>query len=124
MGKMTKAMKRMNKKMNVTTISKIVQEFEMENEKAEVTQELMDDAIGDAFGNEEDEEEEDAIVAQVLDEIGVSLTGDIASAPTAPVRSDPVETAKEHAPQAVAADAEDSAVNDLEARLNNLRRGN
>lgn len=130
MGKMTKAMKRMNKKMNAQTISKIVRQFEMENEKSDFTEEMMSDAIGDAFDDGETEEEEDAIVNQVLDEIGVSLTGNLAAAPSAPVHE-----AAQHAPAQPVAAAEggggggapaedDAAVDDLEARLNNLRRGN
>jgi len=125
MGKMTKAMKRMNKKMNANTINKIVMEFERENEKTEMTEEMMSDAIGEAFDDGETEEEEDKIVNQVLDEIGVSLSGELLSAPTSAVNEQPVANEK----QPVAALAEDgdqeddAAVSDLEARLNNLRRG-
>lgn len=124
MGKMTKSMKRMNKKMNVQTINKIVMEFERENEKTEMTEEMMGDAMDMAFETGETEEDEDAIVNQVLDEIGINLTGELQSAPNTNVKE----------PQAVAASSEpvaegggggdDAAVSDLEARLNNLRRGN
>mmetsp|Transcript_18585 Transcript_18585/g.30311 ORF Transcript_18585/g.30311 Transcript_18585/m.30311 type:complete len:223 (+) Transcript_18585:235-903(+) len=124
MGKMTKAMKRMNKKMNAQTINKIVREFEMENEKTEFTEEMMNDAIGDAFDDGETEAEEDAVVNQVLDEIGVNLNGDLQAAPSAPVQ-EPAPAVQQKQPQPVAAAAEeDAAVSDLEARLNNLRRGN
>jgi hypothetical protein len=55
---------------------------------------------------------EDAVIKQVLDEIGVSLTQSLGEAPmTAPV------TKKAAEPVALDAD-----VNDLEARLENLRR--
>ena len=37
MGKMTKSMKTMNKKMNVQSIAKLMREFEMENERTDMT---------------------------------------------------------------------------------------
>jgi len=120
MGKMTKSMKRMNKKMNIQTITKIVTEFERENEKTEMTEEMMSDVIGDAFDDGEAEEEEDRIVNQVLDEIGITLTDDLQAAPSGAVKE---SAAQEKAAEPVA-EADDAAVSDLEARLNNLRRGN
>ena len=123
MGKMTKAMKRMNKKMNATTINKIVREFEVENEKAQLTEEMMGDAISEAFDDGETEEEEEKIVQQVLDEIGVTMMGNVEKAPeTAIMTSAPV--AEKQAVAAGGGASEDAAVSDLEARLNNLRRGN
>ncbi|GBG31490.1 Charged multivesicular body protein 2a [Hondaea fermentalgiana] len=120
MGKMTKQMKRMNKKMNAASLSKMVREFEMENEKVGLTEEMMNDVMDDAF-DEGDEEEEDAIVNQVLDEIGVTMHDDLQSAPQQPVRE---SAGQEKQPAMVSAEAEeDAAVSDLEARLNNLRRG-
>lgn len=126
MGKMTKAMKTMNSKMNAQSINKIVLDFERENEKAEISREAMNDAMDTAFETADGEEDEDAIVHQVLDEIGVDLTGELQTAPTEKVKVNPV-AASEPVPEAaepIADDASDAAVNDLEARLNNLRRGN
>jgi charged multivesicular body protein 2A len=129
MGKMTKAMKRMNKQMNVNSINKIMMEFERENAKADMTQEMMGDALDDAMDDGEAEEEEEKIMAQVLDEIGVSMTGDLLAAPTQAPVSAAAET-ESAARQPAAAEAEgaggaeeDGAVDDLEARLNQLRRG-
>jgi len=120
MGKMTKQMKRMNKKMNASSLSKMVHEFEMENEKVGLTEEMMNDVMDDAF-DDADEEEEDAIVSQVLDEIGVRMHDDLQAAPQGAVNE---PAAQEKQPAMVSADAaEDAAVSDLEARLNNLRRG-
>eukprot|EP00803_Ostreobium_quekettii_P009453 evm.model.scf_5.11 EVM.evm.TU.scf_5.11 scf_5:137000-139719(+) len=67
----TKAMKVMNKKMNIPALQKIMREFEMQNEKMEMTSEMMGDAIDDVFEGEEEEEETDDLVNQVLDEIGI-----------------------------------------------------
>eukprot|EP00977_Amphora_coffeiformis_P001463 scaffold294_cov221-Amphora_coffeaeformis.AAC.19 len=97
-------------------------DFERENARTEMTQEVMGDAIDDALGDEEAEEEEDRIVGQVLDEIGVSFGEELPQAATG--MTDPVaETA---GPQKVAEPAGggggDSALSDLEARLNNLKR--
>ena len=43
----------------------------------------MNDAFDDILADSGDEEEEDAIVNQVLDEIGIEITGKIISAPSA-----------------------------------------
>lgn len=127
MGKMTKAMKRMNKKMNVQTINKLVMEFEREGQKQEMNAEMMEDAIDMAFEGDQTEEEEDAIVNQVLEEIGVNTMNEFQAAPTNSIKQ---ADANPVAAEPVAADGgggggeSDAAVSDLEARLNNLRRGN
>merc|ERR1712226_1693578 len=100
-----KAMKKMNKTMNMPQLQKIMMEFEKQSDTMDLKEEMMDDA----FGEEEDEEESEAIVNQVLDEIGISLGislgGELTSAPSAQV-----EVANESQ-----ADA------DLQARFENLR---
>jgi charged multivesicular body protein 2A len=48
-------------------------DFERESEMMDMKQEMMNDTIDDAMEGEDDEEETDAIVNQVLDEIGIGL---------------------------------------------------
>ena len=69
----TKAMRSMNKSVNLPEISKIMMEFEKESEMMDMKEEMMNDAIDDVMEDENDEAESDAIVNQVLDEIGISL---------------------------------------------------
>lgn len=109
----------MNKAVDVPAINKMMVEFEKENAKTEMMQEIMGDAIDDALGDDNAEEEEDQIVAQVLDEIGVSFGEEIPDAPMAATPA-PVEAAPGKV--ATAAGGDDPALTDLEARLNNLRR--
>lgn len=78
----TVAMTKMNKKMNMPQLNKIMQEFMKENEKSEITQEMMGDAIDDAMGNDENVEEEDRLVNQILDEIGIGNMGELNAAPS------------------------------------------
>ena len=106
------AMIRMNKQMNMPAMQRIMRQFAMESEKMEMTQEMMGDAMDDAMGDDEDEEETDAIVGQVLAEIGLDMAGNIEAAPTGVPQGQQVEAKPE----------EDSAVSELEARLDNLRR--
>ncbi|KAG8434174.1 hypothetical protein GDO86_012521, partial [Hymenochirus boettgeri] len=75
------------------------------------------DAIDDAMGDEDDEEESDAVVSQVLDELGLTLTDELSNLP-ATGGSLSVAGAKKGEPSAALADADA----DLEERLNNLRR--
>ena len=76
----------------------------------------MDDAIDDAMASDEDEDEEEAIVAQVMDELGIEISETLADAPSGSLISSNAEASTDRTP--VAADAD----SDLQARLNNLRR--
>merc|ERR1712032_374741 len=111
----TKAMMMMNKQMKLPEIQKIMQEFEKQSEIMDMKEEMMDDVMGD----EDDEEETDAIVTQVLDELGLQL-GDQLSGVNAPSVSIATGAAGGKVP--VAAGAEADADADLAARLENLRR--
>ncbi len=73
------------------------------------------------MGDDDEEEESDAIVAQVLDELGLQLNDQLSDTPIATGSLAPKATAK--AKQAVPAGgetADDDA--DLQARLDDLRR--
>ncbi len=78
----TKALTSMNKKVNLPGLQKIMTEFMRENEKSEMTQEMLGDTLDDAMAEEGTEEEENAIVGQVLDELGVNMTENVPNAPT------------------------------------------
>jgi charged multivesicular body protein 2A len=62
----------MNRQMNLPALQRIAMEFERENDIMDQRQEMMDDAIDDVTGLE-DEEEEDEVVNQILDELGIDL---------------------------------------------------
>merc|ERR550539_63131 len=79
----TKAMGNMNKQMKLPEIQKIMMEFEKQSEIMDMKEEMMSDTIDDALGDEEDEEEGEAIVNQVLDELGLQLTDELADMPVA-----------------------------------------
>lgn len=77
--------------------------------------EMMGDAMDDAMTEEGDEEEQERIVGAVLTELGLNMTDAVPEAPG----QEPAAPAKaEQAPVAA-----DPAMSDLEARLQNLRRG-
>jgi charged multivesicular body protein 2A len=117
-----KAMAKMNKAVNVQTITKMLADFERENARTEMMQEVMGDAIDDALDDGEGEDEEDRVVNQVLDEIGVTFGEEL---PEASGLSKPAMSEVESSPAKVATAAgggDDPALSDLEARLNNLKR--
>ena len=84
-------MTKMNKAMNPAYMSKVTQQFSQEHTKLGIKAEMsmsdgkvclnesirLLDVVGDtldaAFGEDGDSEEEDAIVNQVLDEIGITF---------------------------------------------------
>merc|ERR1719367_880590 len=117
----TKAMMNMNKQMKLPEIQKIMQEFEKQSEIMDMKEEMMSDVIDDALGDEDDEEESDAIVSQVLDELGLQMTDQIAGLPSA---SGTLGAKADKGKVAVAAGgaAEADADDDLAARLDDLRR--
>ncbi|KAI3438831.1 hypothetical protein D9Q98_001248 [Chlorella vulgaris] len=77
----TKAMGAMNKRMNLPAVAKIMRDFEMQNERMEMTSEMMGDAVDGVFEEGGEEEETDELVGQVLDEIGINLDSALVSAP-------------------------------------------
>ena len=117
------AMHKMNKAVDVPAINKMMQDFEKENAKTEIMQEIMGDTIDDALGGEENEEEEEAVVNQVLDEIGISFGEDLPSAaPMGAVGvSETAQTGKVAMSESPGG-GDDPALSELEARLNNLKR--
>lgn len=129
----TKAMITMNKVVDAPAISKMMAEFEKENMKSEMMQEIMGEMLDDAMAEPGDEEESEAIVSQVLDEIGISFGEEIPLGPvlgsgTQANTSEPSKVSVAAGGGGVAqvggsnGTGGDSALNDLEARLNNLNK--
>jgi len=79
----TKTMVDMNKVMDPMKTAQTMKQFEMESAKMEMTEEMMNDTLDDVLCDSGDEEEEDAIVNQVLDEIGIEISGKMSHAPAA-----------------------------------------
>nr|CAG4652286.1 EOG090X0H8I [Triops cancriformis] len=117
----TRAMSSMNKQLKLPQIQKIMQEFEKQSEIMDMKEEMMSDAIDDAMGDEADEEESEAIVSQVLDELGLQLTDQLTGLPMAAGSLAATGVGKKTAEPAAAAAMSDADA-DLQARLNNLRR--
>jgi len=100
----------------------MLHQFEKENAKSEMMQEVMGDAIDDAMDTEGNEEEEEHIVQQVLDEIGISFDGEIPNAPGAKLSMGGGITNSTTPVAETAGGMGDTAVDELEERLNNLKR--
>lgn len=109
-GSVTGAMKTSNQVMDMKKTSKIMLDFQRENERMAVKEEMMDDVLMDAFDSEGVEEEADQVTNQVLAELGVELDSQMVGL---------------DAPQSKPAGAEeeevlDDLLPDLKARLNAL----
>ncbi|XP_064617600.1 charged multivesicular body protein 2a [Liolophura sinensis] len=120
----TKAMQTMNKQLKLPQIQKIMMEFEKQSEIMDMKEEMMNDAIDDAMGDEDDEEESEAVVSQVLDELGLQMADDLSNLPSTGAS---LSAAASKQPQATAAAGGGGggaldADADLEARLENLRK--
>ncbi|KAJ0983979.1 hypothetical protein J5N97_002335 [Dioscorea zingiberensis] len=117
----TKAMGQMNRQMNLPALQKIMQEFERQNEKMEMVSEVMGDAIDDALEGDEEEEETEELVSQVLDEIGIDINAELLKAPSTAVTK-PESTNKLPQAAEAAGNTEGGIDDDLQARLDNLRK--
>merc|ERR1719511_386544 len=95
--------------------------FEKQSEIMDMKGEMMEDAIDDVMGDEDDEEESDAIVNQVLDELGLQLNDKLGDVPIGTGTLAPAGAAKNKTAVAAGGGADDDDA-DLQARLDDLRR--
>ncbi|CAB3232716.1 unnamed protein product [Arctia plantaginis] len=79
----TRAMATMNRQLNMPQIQKILQEFEKQSEIMDMKEEMMNDSIDEAMEADDDEEESDAVVSQILDELGLQLNDTLSGLPQA-----------------------------------------
>lgn len=77
----TKSLTKLNAKISLPGLQKVMTDFMRENEKSEITSEMIGDTLDDAMEEEGSAEEEDKIVSQVLDELGVNMSQETPSAP-------------------------------------------
>lgn len=115
----TRVLLGMNRTMNLPQLLRIMQEFSRENDMMDQKQEFMDDAIDDAMEDDEMDEEDgvDEILGKVLDELGVDLNATMKDTPSALLG----ERANESR-VAEAATASGAGDDDLQARLDSLKR--
>lgn len=78
----SKTMGKVNAQLKPQQIMKTMQDFEKENAIMSMKEEMIDDTLSSVLDESGDEEEEDAVVTQVLDEIGIEITGKLSTAPT------------------------------------------
>lgn len=109
MKKVTSAMIKLNKQVNLPQLQQVMREFAKQSEQMDMKQEMIGDSIDDVMDDGEDEKERDEIVNQVLDEIGVSLGEGLVDVPGKRQQEVPAEEHKV-----------DEADRALEARFNNL----
>lgn len=70
----TKAMKSMNKQMNIPEMQKIMREFEKQNEMMGMKEDMMNDAVDDVMDDDGMEEEEtEQEIQKVMDEAGLEF---------------------------------------------------
>jgi len=111
----------MNRSMNLPALQRIAMEFEKENDIMDQRQEMMDDAIDDVTGLE-DEAEGEEVVEQVLEEIGIDLKNAMGETPSGLQSTTVPEGRVAQAIGGGPGGGGDPGDNDLQARLDSLRR--
>lgn len=81
MGTTAKTMASMNKVMRPEAIAGTVRDFQQANMHMEMTDEMINDTLDDMLNESGDEEESNDVVNRVLDEIGIEISGKMASIP-------------------------------------------
>lgn len=110
-GDVSGAMVKINQAIDAKEMTKIMTDFQRQNEVMEVRQELMDDALTDAFDAEDLDAEADEVTGQVLAELGIEMDQQMVGL-SAPSQMPAGAVAEE--------DALADAMPDLKARLDAL----
>ncbi|XP_051560398.1 charged multivesicular body protein 2b [Myxocyprinus asiaticus] len=90
----TKTMQAVNKKMDPKKTMQTLQNFQKETAKMDMTEEMISDTLDELFEDSGDEDESQDIVNQVLDEIGIEISGKMAHAPSAGRKTPSASTSK------------------------------
>uniref|UniRef100_A0A6B2LHH7 Charged multivesicular body protein 2a n=1 Tax=Arcella intermedia TaxID=1963864 RepID=A0A6B2LHH7_9EUKA len=112
----TRAMVRMNRTVNLPSLQNIMVEFQKQSEIMDIKEDMIGDTMDDMFDDDEEEMETDEVVNQVLDEIGIKLGSEFSDTPEHNIK------AKKEATERVPIAAEVTADQELQNRLDNLRR--
>ena len=75
----------MNKMMKPEQIASNLNNFTKETMKMDMTEEMINDTLDDILTESGDEEEGDNIVSQVLDEIGIEISGKMVNVPSSKI---------------------------------------
>lgn len=78
-----RAMALVNRQINVPRLRAIMMEYEKQGYALEMTQEMMNDTIDGIAEHEDDEAEENALLSQILDEIGIQASDGMTKPPAA-----------------------------------------
>eukprot|EP00899_Mesostigma_viride_P010317 jgi/Mesvir1/19287/Mv10362-RA.1 len=78
----TSAMTTMNQVINPVQQQKVAMEFSKQSQQLDMAEEIMGSAMDDAFENDGEEEETNELVNEVLDDIGVTVAGQLVAAPS------------------------------------------
>ena len=133
----------LNKQMSVPELQKVMNDFMSEQEKNDIQQEIMNDTMDEAMMEDDSEQQEDAIYNHVMDDLGLKFGEEVPMAPSSEVAGTKAAEAEELPVAAGGPTGDnkgkggdddkkggggegggggDAGINELEARLQNLRR--
>jgi charged multivesicular body protein 2A len=128
-----KAMHIMNMQMDLPAMQAFVKTYAFENEQVQEKQKLMEKAMDDMMTMPDDEKEEADLMSQILDEIGIKITTQLADAPNKSHKQEVLSDKKVFSVETsggpnnnnnnnFVSDTKDYLGDDLSARLEKLRK--
>jgi len=116
----TRAMMRMNRTINLPSLQQIMMEFQKQSEIMDLKEDTIGDTMDEMWESDDEEAETDDIINQVLDEIGIKLESELVDAK--PVAKQVPAAAAKAPPEKQAQAADVAADQELQNRLDNLRK--
>uniref|UniRef100_A0A0C9S7K5 TSA: Wollemia nobilis Ref_Wollemi_Transcript_8253_1432 transcribed RNA sequence n=1 Tax=Wollemia nobilis TaxID=56998 RepID=A0A0C9S7K5_9CONI len=121
LSKSTEVMKLVNGLMKAPEVSATMQEFTKEMTKAGVIEEMMNDSVDSALDSEDIEEETEEEIDKVLTEIAGETAAQLPATARREKMKQPVHEEKTQEEQAVAEGADEQELEEIRARLANVR---
>lgn len=81
LARISRIMKGINTKMSIPDMQKVVMQFEKESYNMKIKEEFMNDSLDDMNKDDGSEDEEKIVMQQIMDELGLDLTGKLTSPP-------------------------------------------
>lgn len=114
MNAITMALRAMNRHFHLPQLQKILHDLETEYDVSEVKESMVRHEIDNVFGEDDDDEESEAVMNNILDELGLDISDQLAALP-------PAQNSDLASLQTTSMENHETEDENLTSRLNRLR---